>query len=82
MNEKDGPSIWLKSSGGDRKRMHLGRELAAFWLRHPNSKFVKSTLCYALDYGKLEMDKALRLMIGFVPHRSTCAQRNPVLLDE
>ena len=64
MNEKDGPSTWIKSSGGDGKRTRLYPELEAFWLRHPDSKFAKSTLCYALDCGKLEMDKALRFMIG------------------
>jgi len=64
MNEKDGPSIWIESSGGEGKRTRLDRELATFWLRHPNSKFAKSTLGYALDRGKLDMDKALRFMIG------------------
>ena len=64
MNEKDGPSTWLKSSGGDGKRTRLDPELEAFWLRQPDSKFAKSTLCYALDCGKLEVDKALRFMIG------------------
>jgi len=63
MNEKNDPSTWIKSSGGDGRRMRLYPELAAFWLRHPDSKFAKSTLCYALDCGKLDMDKALRFMI-------------------
>ena len=39
------------------------RELLAFWGRHPNAKFSRRVLCYALDCNKLDMDKALKALI-------------------
>lgn len=39
------------------------RELLDFWSRHPDAKFSRYALCFALDCGKLEADRALRDMI-------------------
>jgi len=37
----------------------LKNELLAFWRRHPNGKFLASTISCALDYRKLEVRKSL-----------------------
>jgi len=39
------------------------RELLAFWGIHPNAKFGRRAICYALDCGKLEADRALRALV-------------------
>jgi len=39
------------------------RELLAFWGMHPNAKFGRRAVCYALDCGKLEADRALRALV-------------------
>jgi len=39
------------------------RELLAFWGMHPNAKFGRRAIFYALDCGKLEADRALRALV-------------------
>jgi len=41
----------------------LVRELLLFWGMHPNAKFDRKAICYALDYSKLDTERALRIMI-------------------
>ena len=41
----------------------LKKELLAFWSRHPNGKFLASTISCALDYRKVEVKKALEEMV-------------------
>lgn len=40
------------------------RELLLFWGMHPNARFDRRAICYALDCNKLEAEKALRAMVG------------------
>lgn len=39
------------------------RELLLFWGLHPNARFDKKAICYALDYSKLETERALKTMV-------------------
>jgi len=39
------------------------RELLLFWGMHPNARFDRRAICYALDCNKLEAEKALRSMV-------------------
>ena len=50
---------FLEQHGNDR----VQRELLAFLGRHPNAKFARFVICRALDYGKLEVDSALRALL-------------------
>jgi hypothetical protein len=50
---------FLKEHGDN----HVKRELLLFWGCHPNAKFARHIICYALDCGKLEMDRALRALV-------------------
>lgn len=40
------------------------RELLTFLGMHPNAKFTRHVICYALDCGKLEVDRALKALVG------------------
>jgi len=50
---------FLEEHGDNRVK----RELIAFWGRHPNAKFSRRVICYALDWNKLEADRALRALV-------------------
>lgn len=39
------------------------RELLFFWGCHPNAKFARNAICYALDCTKLEMDRGLKALV-------------------
>ena len=39
------------------------RELLLFWGMHPNARFDRKVICYALDVSKLDMEGALRAMV-------------------
>ena len=39
------------------------RRLLLFWSCHPNAKFARNAISYALDSSKLEVDKALRVLV-------------------
>ena len=39
------------------------RELLLFWGMHPNAKFSRFAICYAVDSNKLDMKMALRDMV-------------------
>jgi hypothetical protein len=39
------------------------RDLLAFLGRHPNAKFARYIICRVLDYGKLEVGRALRALV-------------------
>jgi len=39
------------------------RGLLFFWGSHPNAKFARNAIGYALDSSKLEVDKALRVLV-------------------
>ncbi len=41
----------------------MKRELLLFWGRHPDTKFARNAICYALDCTKLEMDRGLRALV-------------------
>jgi len=81
MNEKDGPSIWIESSGGEGKRTRLDRELATFWLRHPNSKIAKRPGLRPVQ-GQVGYGQGPEVHDRLGPHRRTCAPWDYVLLDE
>jgi hypothetical protein len=50
---------FLEEHGNNRVK----RELLAFLGRHPNARFTRYVMCYALDCGKLEVERALRALI-------------------
>jgi len=50
---------FLEEYGNNRVK----RELLSFWGRHPEAKFSRYAICFALDCGKLEVEKALRAMV-------------------
>jgi len=50
---------FLEEHGNSRVK----RELLAFWGRHPNAKFSRYAICFALDCGKLEANSALRALV-------------------
>ena len=50
---------FLEEHGNSRVK----RELLDFWGRHPNAKFSRHAICFALDCGKLEANKALRALV-------------------
>ncbi len=50
---------FLEEHGNNRVK----REILAFLGRHPNTKFTRYVLCYALDCGKLEVDRTLRALV-------------------
>ncbi len=39
------------------------KELLLFWAMHPNARFDRRAICYALDCSKLEAERALRAMV-------------------
>ena len=39
------------------------RELLLFWGMHPNARFDRRAICYALDCNKLDAERALRTMV-------------------
>ena len=39
------------------------RRLLFFWGSHPNAEFARNAIGYALDFSKLELDKALRVLV-------------------
>lgn len=39
------------------------RELLLFWGMHPNARFDRKAICYALDCSKLDTEGALRAMV-------------------
>jgi hypothetical protein len=41
----------------------LKTELLAFWGRHPKAKFSRSAIRCALDFGKLDVDRALEQLV-------------------
>ena len=49
-------------------REDVKKELFLFWGMHPNTKFSRNTISYALDYNKIELDSTLKDMVeaGFV----------------
>jgi len=40
------------------------RELLLFWGMHPNARFDRRAICYALDCNKLDAERALTTMVG------------------
>lgn len=50
---------FLEEHGNNRVK----RELLAFWGMHPEARFSSYVICFALDCGKLEMNRALREML-------------------
>ena len=50
---------FLEEHGDDQVK----RELFFFWGCHPNAEFAGHIICYALDRGKLEMNRALRDLV-------------------
>lgn len=50
---------FLEEHGNNRVK----RELLNFWGRHPDARFSRYAICFALDCGKLEAEKALRAMV-------------------
>jgi hypothetical protein len=50
---------FLEEHGNNRVK----RELLEFWGLHPDAKFSRYAICFALDCGKLEADRALRDMV-------------------
>ncbi len=50
---------YLEEHGNNRVK----RELLLFWGTHPNAKFDRKVVCYALDFGKLDAEEALRVMV-------------------
>ena len=51
---------FLEQHGNNRVK----RELLAFWGMHPNAKFGRRAICYALDCSKLEAERALRALVN------------------
>jgi DNA-binding IclR family transcriptional regulator len=51
---------FLEEHGDDRVR----GELLAFWGRHPNVKFGESAICYALDFSKSDVERALKTLVA------------------
>jgi hypothetical protein len=41
----------------------LKREVMLFWGMHPNGKFDRATICYALDYNNLDIDRELVALV-------------------
>lgn len=60
---------FLEEHGNNRVK----RELLAFWGRHPDAKFSRLVICYALDCSKLETKGTLKLMVekGLLDENST-----------
>jgi hypothetical protein len=50
---------FLEEHGGNRVK----RKLLFFWGSHPDSKFSRYTICYAVDSSKLAVDRALGEMV-------------------
>ncbi len=50
---------FLEEHGDNRVK----RELLLFWGMHPNARFDRKVICYALDYSKLDTEGALRAMV-------------------
>lgn len=50
---------FLEEHGDNRVK----RRLLFFWGCYPNAKFARHIICYALDCGKLEVDRALRDLV-------------------
>ena len=50
---------FLEEHGNNRVK----RELLLFWGMHPNAKFSRFAICYAVDSNKLDMKMALRDMV-------------------
>ena len=50
---------FLEEHGDNRAK----RRLLFFWGSHPDGKFARYTICYALDCNKLEVDRALRVLV-------------------
>lgn len=48
---------------GDCATDRLKRELLAFWGRHPNARFSRGVICCALDFARLDVDRALKQMV-------------------
>ena len=50
---------FLEEYGNNRVK----REVLFFWGCHPNAKFTRHIICYALDCSKLEVDRELRALV-------------------
>ena len=50
---------FLEEHGDNRVK----REILSFLGRHPNTRFARYVICRALDYGKLEVDRALSALV-------------------
>lgn len=50
---------FLEEHGDNRVK----REILSFLGRHPNTRFARYVICRALDYGKLEVDRALSTLV-------------------
>ena len=57
-NIEDSLYHFLEEHGNNR----IKRELILFWGMHPNARFNREVICYALDYHKLEMEIALKAL--------------------
>lgn len=58
-NDEESLYRFLEEHGNDR----LKSGLLLFWGMHPNAKFDKKVICYALDCNKLDAERALRAMV-------------------
>ena len=50
---------FLEEYGNNRVK----REVLFFWGCHPNTKFTRHIICYALDCSKLEVDRELKALV-------------------
>jgi hypothetical protein len=56
---QEGLYHFLEEHGNNR----IKRELLDFWGRHPDARFSRYVICFALDCGKLEAERALKAMV-------------------
>lgn len=49
----------LSQENGDNR---VKKELLLFWGMHPNAELARSTICYALDCSKLDVERALKAL--------------------
>ncbi len=59
LNTKESLYCFLQEHGDSRVK----RELLLFWGMHPNARFDHRAVHYAVDYSKMETERALRTMV-------------------